>query len=87
MELIVRKKSLPESMKLSQESKKMFFLVCYNIDKFRDFVFNSTFLERYKLSDKKIKTIKENDVKLLQFGFDWLNASFFQTGKEEFKAK
>lgn len=87
MELIVRKKSLPESMKLSEDSKKMFFLVCYNIDKFREFVFNSTFLERYNLSDEKIKTIKDDDVKLLQFGFEWLNASFFQTGKEEFKAK
>ena len=87
MELIVRKKSLPESMKLSQESKKIFFMVCYNIDKFREFVFNSTFLERYNFPDKKIKAIKDDDVKLLQFGFEWLNASFFQTGKEEFKVK
>ncbi len=87
MELIVRKKSLPESMKLTKESKKIFFMVCYNIDKFREFVFNSTFLERYNISDEKIKTIKEDDIKLLQFGFDWLKSNFFQTGQEEFKVK
>ena len=87
MELIVRKKSLPESMKFSEESKRMFFLVCYNIDKFREFVFNSTFLERYDFQKEKIEEIKKDDVKLLQFGFEWLNASFFQTGQEKFPVK
>ncbi len=87
MDLIVRKKSLPESMKLTQESKKMFFMICYNIDKFREFVFNSTFLKRYDLPNETIEIIKEDDVKLLQFGFGWLRASFFHTGKEQFKVK
>jgi len=87
MELIVRKKSLPPSMKLSEESKRMFFLVFYNLDKFRDFVFNSTFLERYDFPKEKIKIIKEDDIKLLQFGFEWLKASFFKTGQEKFKIK
>ena len=51
------------------------------------FVFNSTFLERFNFSQEKIKSIKEDDVKLLQVGFEWLNASFFYTGKEKFKAR
>lgn len=85
MELIVRKKSLPESMKLSEESKRMFFLVCYNIDKFREFVFKSTFLERYDVPEEKIEEIKNDDIKLLQFGFEWLKASFFQSGQEKFQ--
>ena len=87
LELIVRKKSLPPSMKLSEESKKMFFLACYNIDRFRDFVFKSTFLDRYELAEEKITQIKEDDVKLLQFGFEWLRASFFHTGQENFTLK
>jgi len=74
-------------MKLSDESKKMFFLACYNIDKFKEFVFKSSFLERYEFSDETIKEIKEDDIKLLQFGFEWLKASFFQTGQEKFKIK
>lgn len=86
-DLIVRKKSLPDSMMLSENSKKMFFLACYNIDKFKEFVFNSTFLERYNLPKEKIEEIKNNDIKLLQFGFEWLKASFFQTGQAYFKPK
>lgn len=87
MELIVRKKSLPPGMRLTGESKKIFFLVCYNIDKFKEFVFNSSFLERFQVPQKRIEEIKKDDVKLLQFGFSWLKASFFQTGQEDFKVK
>lgn len=87
MELIVRKKSLPPSMKLSEETKKMFFMVCYNIDKFKDFVFNSSFLDRFDFSETEIEKIKNDDVELLQFGFDWLRAMIFQTGQEKFKLK
>jgi len=65
----------------------MFFMICYNIDKFKKFVFNSTFLERYDFSKEKIEEIKNDDIKLLQFGFDWLRLSFFKTGQEKFKIK
>ncbi|MCG8640142.1 MAG: YkgJ family cysteine cluster protein [Desulfobacterales bacterium] len=87
MDLIVRKKSLPPSMKLSEESKQMFFLACYNIDKFREFVFKSTFLQRYDLPAEQVEEIKKDDVKLLQFGFEWLKNTFFQTHDETFKIK
>lgn len=74
-------------MRLSEESKKIFFMVCYNIDKFKDFVFNSTFLTRYDIPAKKVEEIKADEIKLLQFGFEWLNATFFQTAPEQFKVK
>lgn len=74
-------------MKLSEESRKMFFLACYNIDKFREFVFNTTFLSRYELPDDEVESIRNDDIKLLQFGFEWLKAIFFYTGQEKFKAK
>ena len=85
MELIVRKKSLPESMKLSQESKTMFFLVCYNIDKFREFVFNSTFLDRYNVDEKTIAKIKDDEIALFQFGIKWLKWLLFKEGDFEVK--
>lgn len=87
MDLIVRKKSLPPSMKMSEEAKKMFFTVCYNIDKFKDFVFKSSFLDRYDIAEKTIKEIKADDIKLLQFGFEWLKATVFQSGQEQFQPK
>ncbi len=87
LELMVRKKSLPASMKLSEQSKQMFFMVCYNIDVFSRFVFESTFLQRYAVSQETLESIRTNDVKLLQFGFDWLKASLFHTGKDSFPLK
>ncbi len=87
LDLMVRKKSLPPSMKLSEESKQMFFMVCYNIDKFKEFVFKSSFLDRYDIPAQRIEEIQADEVKLLQFGFEWLKASFFHKDPEKFKIK
>ncbi len=79
-DLIVRKKTVPASIKLSEKSKQMFFMVCYNIDKFRQFVFESTFLEKFPIDEAKVGEIKNDDIKLLQFGFEWLKSILFQDG-------
>lgn len=57
---------------------KMAFMATYNLDKFRDFVFNSTFLRRYKVKSEVLKKIKADDVALMRFGFDWVK--FFVWG-------
>ena len=51
---------------------KMAFMATYNIDPFREFVFQSSFLKRYKVKAAVLKKIKTNDEKLLKFGFDWV---------------
>ena len=56
---------------------EMFFTVCYNIDKFRDFVFNSTFLEKFEIDEETLKKIKGDDIELLNFGYQWLRFSLF----------
>ncbi len=87
MELMVRKKSLPQSVKLTEEAKKMFFLACYNIDKFKMFVFKSSFLDRFDIPEDTLKEIESDDIKLLEFGFEWLKATFFQVESEIFRVK
>ncbi len=87
LDLMVRKKSLPSSMQLSEQAKQMFFMVCYNIDKFKRFVFESSFLTRYNIPAERVAQIKDDDVKLLQFGFEWLKTTFFHTGEAMFKSK
>ena len=57
---------------------KMAFMATYNIDNFRDFVLNSSFLKRYKVKSKIIKKIKADDVELMKFGFEWVK--FFVWG-------
>ena len=74
-------------MQLSEQAKQMFFMVCYNIDKFKRFVFESSFLTRYNIPAERVAQIKDDDVKLLQFGFEWLKTTFFHTGEDMFKSK
>lgn len=58
---------------------KMAFMAAYNIDRFRDFIFESTFLKRYKIKEELIKKIKKSDTELLKFGFSWIK--YFLWGK------
>jgi len=51
---------------------KMAFMAVYNIDRFREFVLQSSFLKRYKVKSTIGKKIRINDVELLKFGFGWI---------------
>lgn len=86
-DLVVHKKSFPANIKLTEKAKQMFFMVSYNIDKFRSFVFDSTFLERIKVDDETQEKLKTDDVALLKFGVNWLKSILFNpkdpvTGKD-----
>jgi uncharacterized protein len=56
---------------------EMFYTVCYDIDKFRDLVFNSTFFKRFKVDDKQKEKMNKDDVELLKFGYQFLKFSLF----------
>jgi hypothetical protein len=61
----------------------MAFMACFNVDEFRKFIFESTFLTRFAVSQDRIDRLKESDVELMTFGFDWVK--FFLTGKGRFQ--
>ena len=52
--------------------RKMLFMSLYNLDKFREFVLQSTFLERFEVEPTRVEKIKRNDTELLKFAFDWV---------------
>ncbi|MBW1650797.1 MAG: YkgJ family cysteine cluster protein [Deltaproteobacteria bacterium] len=82
-ELLVKKRSFPKNIKLTDQSKKMFFMISYNIDKFKEFVFNSSFLERYAIDSAVIEDIKSDEKALLQFGIKWLVHILFNKDKKD----
>ena len=84
-DLVVRKRSFPPNIKLTDESKQLFFLVSYNIDKFREFVFRSTFLDRYDIDEATVEKIREDEIALLKFGLKWLKDTLFQEKKIKYK--
>jgi Fe-S-cluster containining protein len=52
--------------------QQLAFMVCYNIDGFRDFVRDHNLLGQFRLEKSRIRLIRDNDEALLTFGFDWL---------------
>ena len=71
--------------KLEPAKLEMFYTVCYNIDKFREFVFESTFLKRFEVDEELADKIKKDDEELLLFGFEWLKYCLF--GEKTMKVK
>jgi Fe-S-cluster containining protein len=84
-ELLVRKRSFPSNLHLTEQAKRMFFLVSYNIDKFRAFVFESSFLRHYEIDEATLARIRSDEIALLQFGLKWLKWLLFKEG--DFKIK
>jgi hypothetical protein len=62
---------------MSPKAIEMFFTVCYNTDKFRKFVFESSFLRKFIVDQATVDAIKEDDIALLRFGYKWLRFSLF----------
>ena len=60
-------------------------MVSYDIDKFREFVFESAFLKRVDVDEATVEKIKTDEIELLKFGLEWLkgHALFKQTDPEE----
>lgn len=57
---------------LNEDIQKMFYMACYDIDRFREFVFESKFLKIFDIEPEIIEKIKKDDVELLKLGFKWL---------------
>lgn len=70
---------------LTPQKMDMFHMVFYNLDKFREFVFSSTFVKRFEISKQTIEAIKNDDIKLMEFGVDWLKFCLF--GENTIKIK
>jgi hypothetical protein len=85
MELVMRRKSFGLQATLSEPAKKMFFMASTDLDKFRDFVFNSSFLDTYDIDQDILDAIKTDDVALMKFSFRYLASSIF--GTQDLKIK
>lgn len=92
MELVMRRKSFGMQATLSEAAQKIFFMTSTDLDKFRDFVFNSSFLSIYDIDQPTLDVIKTDDIALLKFSFKYLASSLFGTNDlkikdEKIKAK
>ena len=72
---------------LSTKQQQMFFLAGYNLDKFRDFVFESRFLAIFELAEETIEACREDDEALLRLSFNWLKFSLLQEPALQMRAQ
>lgn len=63
---------------LDNPALRMAFMASFNVDEFKKFIFESTFLSRFNVHQDRIGRLRVSDVELMKFGFDWIK--FFLTG-------
>ena len=62
---------------LPPDRVEMFFMACYDVDRFRKLVFSSSFFEKFEVDEETRARIKEDDVEMLNFAYQWLRFALF----------
>ncbi len=62
---------------LDPKRMEMFFMACYDLDTFRRFVFESSFLDRFVVEPDLEERLRHDDLELLGFAFRWLRHCLF----------
>lgn len=66
-----------QNQELTPEQMDMYFMACYDLDRFRRFVFETRFLKLFDVNEARVEAIRINDVELLEFGMMWLRFALF----------
>ena len=85
MELVMRRKSFGYQATLSEQAKRMFFMASTDLDQFRSFVFESSFLQTYDVDQETLASIRDDDVELLLFSYKVLASMLFGTNDVQVK--
>ena len=62
---------------LTPQQVEMFYMACYDLDRFRRFVFESRFLELFEVDEARVEALRSDDEELLEFALQWLRFSLF----------
>ncbi len=66
---------------------RMAFMAVYNLDLFRDFVFNSTFLKRYRIKGELVRRLRTEDTALLSFGFEFIRVFVWGRSSDQIRPR
>jgi len=64
---------------------RMAYTALFDVDNFRDFVFGSSFLRRYRVREDWLERIRHGNAELLEFAFEWLKYMMFRARPEKFE--
>jgi len=74
---IAHHEQLVGGRELEPAQMEMFYLAQFDLDKFRTFILESSFLERFDVEPETVEKIKADDEELLKFAHRWLKFSLF----------
>jgi hypothetical protein len=63
---------------LTPQQVDMYFMACYDLDRFRRFVFQTRFLELFDVDEARVEALRTDDLELLDFAIAWLRFSLFR---------
>ncbi|MBU2490332.1 MAG: YkgJ family cysteine cluster protein [Proteobacteria bacterium] len=79
-EFMVRKRSFPSNIRITKEAKRMYFMACYDLDRFLKFVKESSFLSLYNLPPDFLEKIEKDEAARLDVACMWLEGVLYQRG-------
>lgn len=63
--------------RLTDSDNELFYMACYDVDRFRDFAFEKRLWEAHPVEGDVIKALEEDDAALMRFGIEWMKGSLF----------
>ena len=61
-----------DSEQLQVKIREMVYMACYDLDRFRRFVLESTFLDRFEVAPATAEAVKTDDLALFGLALQWL---------------
>lgn len=69
--------SHPGLKRMDERKLAMFYMASYDLDRFRSFVLNSGFVERFDLPEGELEAIKRDDLPLFSLAMKWIRFALF----------
>jgi len=63
--------------RLDPRRQELFLMACYDLDRFREFIFESSFLKRLVVEPELAASLATDDLTLLDFSFRWVRFALF----------
>ncbi len=57
---------------LSPEKLEMYYTACYDLDRFRRFVFETKLLRTFEVDGDRVQAMRQDDEEMLEFAMQWL---------------
>jgi Fe-S-cluster containining protein len=69
---ITTNENLLQNKVTNKKIQEMLYMACFDLDRFRRFVLESTFLDRFEVAVDTVEKLKNDDIELYYFAMKWL---------------